>query len=115
VTGGGGEVYFVVYLRTLSESEALKFEFFVPSLELGMGWSGTESTITETITALLYQPRMVSVEQSVECWQEKQKYSEKICPSAALYTKNPTKPDSGSNLGVLCENPASNHPSYGTA
>jgi hypothetical protein len=33
-----------------------------------LGWSGTESTITEATTDLLYHPRMLmSVEQSVEC------------------------------------------------
>jgi hypothetical protein len=33
-----------------------------------LGWSGTESAITEATTGLLYQPRMVmSVEQAVEC------------------------------------------------
>jgi hypothetical protein len=47
-------------------------------------------------------------------WQGKPKYSEKICPSAALSTTNPTCcPDA--NPGRRCGKPASNRLSYGTA
>jgi hypothetical protein len=37
-----------------------------------------------------------------EDWQEKPKYSERTCPSAALSTTNPTWPDPGSNPGHRC-------------
>jgi hypothetical protein len=44
----------------------------------------------------------------------KPKYSEKICPSAAFSTTNPTCcPDA--NSGRRCGKPASNRLSYGTA
>jgi hypothetical protein len=46
-------------------------------------------------------------------WQEKPKYSDKTCPTAALSTTNPTCcPDP--NPGLLGGKPASNRLSYGT-
>jgi hypothetical protein len=45
----------------------------------------------------------------------KPKYSEKTCPSAILYTKNPTWPDLGPNPGHHGEKPATNRLSYGRA
>jgi hypothetical protein len=45
-----------------------------------LGWSGDESIITEATTGLLYQPRMVSVEQSVECLAGD---TEAVCPLLA--------------------------------
>jgi hypothetical protein len=50
-----------------------------------------------------------------EDWQGKLKYSEKTCPSATLSTKNPTRPDPGSNSGRCGGKPASNRLSYGVA
>jgi hypothetical protein len=49
-----------------------------------------------------------------ENWQRKQKYSEKICPSATLSTTNPTWHDKGSSPGHQCGKPAINRLSYGT-
>jgi hypothetical protein len=47
-------------------------------------------------------------------WQEKPKYSEKTCPSAALSITNPTcSPDA--NPGRRGRKPVSNRLSYGTA
>jgi hypothetical protein len=48
-----------------------------------------------------------------EDWQGKPKYSEKIRPSAALSTTNPTWPDPGSNAGRRGGKPATNRLSYG--
>jgi hypothetical protein len=39
----------------------------------------------------------------------------KTCPSATLFTKNPTWTDSGSNPGLRGEMPATNRLSHGTA
>jgi hypothetical protein len=69
----------------------------------GGGWSGTESSITEATTGLLYQPWMMMDDKDLRSnrrnyWQEKPKYSEKTCPSANLSITNPTWPDPGSNL-----------------
>jgi hypothetical protein len=50
-----------------------------------------------------------------EDWQGNPKYSEKICPSATLSTKNPTWPDPGSNPGRRGGKPATNRLSYGAA
>jgi hypothetical protein len=50
-----------------------------------------------------------------ENWHGKPNYSEKTCPSATLFTTNPTWPDLGSNPGRRGENPATNRMSYGTA
>jgi hypothetical protein len=50
-----------------------------------------------------------------ENWKGKPKYSEKTCPSATLFTTNPTWPDLGSNPGRRGGKPATNHLSYGTA
>jgi hypothetical protein len=50
-----------------------------------------------------------------EDWQGKPKYSKKTCPSATLFTTNPTWPDPGSNPGRRGGKPATNHLSYGTA
>jgi hypothetical protein len=38
-------------------------------------------------------------------WQGKQKYLEKTCPSAALFTANPTRLDPGANPGRSGEKP----------
>jgi hypothetical protein len=43
---------------TANDSTKLNLSFFFP-----LGWSGTESTITKAITALLYQPRMMDDEE----------------------------------------------------
>jgi hypothetical protein len=48
-------------------------------------------------------------------WQEKPKYSEKICPSATLFTRNLTWPQPGSNPARRCGNQATNWLNYGTA
>jgi hypothetical protein len=50
-----------------------------------------------------------------ENWQGKPKYSEKTCPSATLFTTNPTWSGLGSNPGRSLEKPAINGLSYGTA
>jgi hypothetical protein len=50
-----------------------------------------------------------------ENWHGKPKYSEKTCPSATLFTTNPTWPDLGSNLGRRGGKLATNRLSYGTA
>jgi hypothetical protein len=42
-----------------------------------------------------------------------EEYSEITCPSATFSTKNPTRPDPGSNPGRLGGKPATNHLSYG--
>jgi hypothetical protein len=47
--------------------------------------------------------------------QGKPEYSEKTCPSAALFTADPTWPDLGSNPGRRGGKPATNRQSYGTA
>jgi hypothetical protein len=59
---------------------------------------------------------MMSVEQSVE-WElvEKLKYWEKTCPSATLFTTNPTWSDLGSNPGRRGGKPVANRLSCGTA
>jgi hypothetical protein len=43
-----------------------------------------------------------------EEWQGKPKYSKKTCPSATLFTTNPTWPDPGSNPGRRGGKPATN-------
>jgi hypothetical protein len=48
-------------------------------------------------------------------WQEKPKYSKKICPSSASSTTNPTLPYPGSIPGRRYEKPATNRLSYSTA
>jgi hypothetical protein len=53
-----------------------------------------------------------SVEQSVEFFAGEPKYSEKTCPSAALFTTNPTWPDAGSNQGRRAKKTATNLLSY---
>jgi hypothetical protein len=45
-----------------NKSKHLKRETF-----LFLAWSGTESTITKATNGLLYHPRMMDDEQSVEC------------------------------------------------
>jgi hypothetical protein len=45
-------------------------------------------------------------------WQRKPNYSEKTCPSAALFTINLTWSDPGSNPGRRCGKPANNRLSY---
>jgi hypothetical protein len=50
-----------------------------------------------------------------EDWQGKPKYLEKTCPSATLYTTNPTWPDPGLNPGRHGGKPATNRLSYGAA
>jgi hypothetical protein len=48
-----------------------------------LGWSGTESTLTEATTALLYQLQMMTddeCEAMCNAWQGKLKYSDKTCP-----------------------------------
>jgi hypothetical protein len=45
----------------------------------------------------------------------KPKYSEKTCPSATLFTTNPTLPDPGLNPGRRGGKPATNRFSYGAA
>jgi hypothetical protein len=50
-----------------------------------------------------------------ENWQGKPKYSEKTCPSATLFTTNPTWHDLGSNPGRRYGKPATKCLSYGTA
>jgi hypothetical protein len=50
-----------------------------------------------------------------EDWQGKPKYSEKTCPSATLFTTNPTWPDPGANPDRRCGKPATNRFSYGAA
>jgi hypothetical protein len=50
-----------------------------------------------------------------EDWQGKPKYTEKTCPSATLFTINPTGPDPGPNLARRGGKPASNTLSYGAA
>jgi hypothetical protein len=49
-----------------------------------------------------------------EDWQGKLKYSEKTCPIATLFTKNPTWRDPSSNPGRWGGQPASNRLSYST-
>jgi hypothetical protein len=84
-----------------------------------LGFSGTESTIAEATTGLLYQPRMMD---DNECgtvgWMSgrgNSKYSEITCLSAALFTTNPTLPDPGSNPGRRGEKQTTNRLSYGAA
>jgi hypothetical protein len=84
------------------------------------GWSGAESTITETTAWLLYQPRMMIDDD--ECGavggmivKGKQKYSEKTCSNAALHTINPTCSDSGSNPGRRAGKPVANRMNCRTA
>jgi hypothetical protein len=48
-------------------------------------------------------------------WQGKPKYSEKTCPSATLFTTNPTWLDLGSNPGRSGGKPETNRLSYGAA
>jgi hypothetical protein len=48
-------------------------------------------------------------------WQGKSKYLEKTCPTAALSTTNPTRPDVDLNLGHCGGKPATNYLSYGMA
>jgi hypothetical protein len=43
----------------------------------------------------------------------KPKYWGKTCPSATLFTTNPTWSDPGSNPGLRGERPATNRPSHG--
>jgi hypothetical protein len=50
-----------------------------------------------------------------ENWQEKPKYSEKICPNASLSATNPIRSDLVSNLDRSGGKPATNRLSYGTA
>jgi hypothetical protein len=50
-----------------------------------------------------------------EDWQGKPKYSEKTCPSATLFTTNPTLLDPVSNTNCHGGNPATNRLSYGAA
>jgi hypothetical protein len=50
-----------------------------------------------------------------EGWQGKPKYSEETCPSATLFTTNPTWLDPGLNPGRRCGKPATTHLSYGAA
>jgi hypothetical protein len=50
-----------------------------------------------------------------ENWQEKRKYWEKTCPSATLFTTNPTWPDMDLNPSRRGGKRATNRLSYGTA
>jgi hypothetical protein len=46
--------------------QCLRMRSSIHSVSFLGGWNGTESIITEATIGLLYQPRMMSVEQSVE-------------------------------------------------
>jgi hypothetical protein len=68
------------------------------------------------LVGLLHQPRVIMMMENWwnDDWQGKQKYSEKTCPSAALFTTNTTCcPDA--NPGRHGGKPATNHLSYDTA
>jgi hypothetical protein len=81
-----------------------------------VGWSETEPSITEANICVLYQPRMMNVEQSAK-WLtgETEVLGENLPPSAILSTTNPTCPDPGSNPVRRCVKPVTNRLSYGTA
>jgi hypothetical protein len=93
--------------------------FFISFIISGVGLSplGTAAT-----SGQLYKPQMIWgwlwSNWWNEDWQGKPKYSEKTCPSAALFTTNPTWPDSGSKPGLRGgkpATPATNRLSYGAA
>jgi hypothetical protein len=69
--------------------------------------------------SLLYQPWMIDDDcgaiSGMNEWQGKPKYSEKICPSAALSTTHPTWLDMGINPDRRRGKPATKRLSYGTA
>jgi hypothetical protein len=81
---------------------SLAYLFCIGWLSLSLlGWSGIESTITGPVLAYCTSPGwrwvMMSEGNRWNACQWKPKHSEKICPSAALFTTNPTWPHPGSN------------------
>jgi hypothetical protein len=83
------------------------------------GWSPNwVHSAPRPFTVLLYLPRVIVRMENFrwnENWQGKPKYSGKTCPSATLFTTNPTWPDPGSNPGRRGGKPATNRWSYGAA
>jgi hypothetical protein len=76
--------------------------FLLPAPLLGKEWNKvhiTEATYRPTIPAPDGDGKWWVWSSQWNDWQEKPKYSEKTCPSAALSTTNPTWPDLGSNPG----------------
>jgi hypothetical protein len=57
---------------------------------------------------LLYQPRVIHDNDWWNDWLRKPKYWEKTCPSATLFTTNPTRLYSSSNPGRRFGNSATN-------
>jgi hypothetical protein len=70
-----------------------------------VSWDGVELSplLLRPLSGLLYQPQMMNYDEcGAVCGmlgRGKPKYCEKICPSAALSTTNPTWPDPDSNPG----------------
>jgi hypothetical protein len=83
-----------------------------------LGWSGTNSTITEDT----YWPTVPALEDGdcgaiggINDWDGKPKYLKKTCSSATVSTRDPTWPDPGSNPGHCSGKPEINCLSYGMA
>jgi hypothetical protein len=73
-----------------------------------VGWDSPLGTAATT--GLFYQPRMVHDECEAVVGM---RIGKETCPSATLFTTNPTLPDPGSNPGPHGGKPAANRLSYG--
>jgi hypothetical protein len=76
--------------------------------------------LTRPFSGPQYSPRVIDGDNyeaisGMNEWQRKPKYSEEICPSAAVSTTDPTWLEPGSNPGRRCGKPATDRLSYGTA
>jgi hypothetical protein len=98
-----------IFGKSLFYNTVLSFFF------LSLGMSGTEPTITEATTGLLYQPRMMDDDEcgAVGGMLNRQNRStrRKLSPAAALSTTNPT----WSDLGRCGGRQANDRLSYGVA
>jgi hypothetical protein len=105
------------FMKLLRRKLCLNFARHVPTFYFSfLKWCRTQSTVTEAITGLLYQPRMMDDECGGISGEGNRSTRKESCHSAALSTTNPTWPDPGSNTGLRRGGkPATNSVSHRTA
>jgi hypothetical protein len=94
---------------------SLSYIFFTFSHRMRVSPLGTAATVWPIVPAPDDRSWWLWSSRWNANWHGKQKYSEKNCPVATVYTTNPTSPDLGLNPGRCCGKPATNRLSYGTA